>query len=305
MKEGTSIEAHLKHMKELTDKLAAVGAPIDEEDRVVTLLGSLPQYYSTLVTALEARVDDIKLDFVQHALMHEEQKLKGQSAHSKGMLAGGQEDSALMGRFKRTPRFQNQKCYQCGQPGHFRRDCPKRRQQDNGKAVHKARAAGEKHLNPESESADEGVFAASVGSAGLPQMGRWLIDSGASSHMTSEKKILTSYCEFERPEKVGLGDGRTVDAVGVGNVYISMQLKECEPNECMIYKVLHVPKLACNLFSVRAASKGKSVKFSDDKCRIYNRAGNVCNTDSLVDKLYQPKNNFSRLEFIAYFCNRG
>ena len=41
-----------------------------------------------------------------------------------------------------------------------------------------------------------------------------------------------------------------VDAVGVGNVYISMQLKECEPNECMIYKVLHVPKLACNLFSV-------------------------------------------------------
>ena len=79
-----------------------------------------------------------------------------------------------------------------------------------------------------------------------------------------------------------------VDAVGVGNVYISMQLKECEPNECMIYKVLHVPKLACNLFSVRAAaSKGKSVKFSVDKCYIYNRAGNVCGTGSLVDKLYQ------------------
>ena len=67
--------------------------------------------------------------------------------------------------------------------------------------------------------------------------------------------------------KVGLGDGRTVDAVGMGNVFISMQLNKCESNECMIYKVLYVPKLACNLFSVRAAaSKGKSVKFSDDKC---------------------------------------
>ena len=129
------------------------------------------------MTALEARVDDIKLDFVQQALMHEEQKLKGQSAHPKGMLSGRQEDSALMGRFKRAPRLQNQKCYHCGQPGHFRRDCPKRRQQDNGKAVHKARAAGEKHPNPDSESADEGVFAASVGSAGLLQMGRWLIDN--------------------------------------------------------------------------------------------------------------------------------
>ena len=42
MKEGTLIEAHLKHMKEFTDKLAAIGAPISEEDQVVTLLGSLP-----------------------------------------------------------------------------------------------------------------------------------------------------------------------------------------------------------------------------------------------------------------------
>ena len=52
MKEGTSIEKHLKHMKELTDRLTAIRAPIHEEDRVVTLLGSMPKSYSTLVTAL-------------------------------------------------------------------------------------------------------------------------------------------------------------------------------------------------------------------------------------------------------------
>ena len=49
-----------------------------------------------------------------------------------------------------------------------------------------------------------------------------------------------------------------------------------------------MPKLTFNLFSVRAAaSKGKSVKFSNDKYWIYNRAGSVCGTGSLVDKLYQ------------------
>ena len=31
------MEAHLKSMKELTDKLEAIGAPISEEDQVVTL----------------------------------------------------------------------------------------------------------------------------------------------------------------------------------------------------------------------------------------------------------------------------
>ena len=41
-----------------------------------------------LVTALEARVDDIKLDFVQQALMHEEQKSKGQYARSNGIFPG-------------------------------------------------------------------------------------------------------------------------------------------------------------------------------------------------------------------------
>ena len=51
-----SIHEHIKYMKELTDKLRAIGAPIEEEDQVVTLLGSLPASYSTLVTALEARV---------------------------------------------------------------------------------------------------------------------------------------------------------------------------------------------------------------------------------------------------------
>ena len=64
MKEGTSMEAHLKDMKELTDKLSSVGAPIYEEDQVVTVLSSLPPSYSTLVMALEAQVDNIQLDFV-------------------------------------------------------------------------------------------------------------------------------------------------------------------------------------------------------------------------------------------------
>ena len=39
MKEGTSFEVHIKNMKELTDRLAAINAPIAEEDQVVTFWG--------------------------------------------------------------------------------------------------------------------------------------------------------------------------------------------------------------------------------------------------------------------------
>lgn len=77
MKEETTVEKHLKSMKELTDQLSALGAPITEEDQVVTLLGSLPDSFCTLVTTLEAHVDEgLTLKYVQQALVNEEQKIR-------------------------------------------------------------------------------------------------------------------------------------------------------------------------------------------------------------------------------------
>ena len=35
--------------------------------------------------------------------------------------------------------------------------------------------------------------------------------------MTKNKELISNYQELENPEKVRLGDGRTVDAIGVGN----------------------------------------------------------------------------------------
>ena len=143
MKEGPSIEMHLKNMKEITDRLAAIGAPIAEEDQVVTLLGSLPESYSTLVTALEARVDDVQLNFVQQALIHEEQKWNGQFRHSTRTSSGGQvDDSALFGQQKKGKPRKTVKCFGCGEIGHFRSECVKIRGKGSGPA-HKAKAAKE------------------------------------------------------------------------------------------------------------------------------------------------------------------
>ena len=75
MAEGTSMEVYIKTMKELTDRLAAINAPITEEDQVVTLLGNLPSSYSTLVTALEAGYAII-LSYVQQTLICEELMLR-------------------------------------------------------------------------------------------------------------------------------------------------------------------------------------------------------------------------------------
>ena len=114
------------------------------------------------------------------------------------------------------------------------------------------------------------------------------MDSGASSHMTNQKEFLLNYCEFATPEKVGVGDGRVVEAVGMGNIRLNMSFKVSQSKQATMYNVLHVPKLACNLFSVRAAaSKGDIVKFGRTRCWIRRRDGKLLGMGSLANKLYQ------------------
>ena len=177
MKEGTSVEHHLKEMKEITDRLAAIGAPISEEDQVVTLLGRLPPTYSALVTTLESHIDGVKLSYVQQAILHEERKLREKP--SLNQPSSQLNNSALMGR-------KVVKCYECGEPGHIRRFCPALKKA-NVRPLHKAKTAEGNH------SDSEGAFAASVNSLRHSQSEQWLVDSGASSHMTRQKELLMNY----------------------------------------------------------------------------------------------------------------
>jgi len=312
MSENMSIQEHLKNMKELVDKITAVGAPIAEEDQVVTLLGSLPGSYGTLVTALEARIDDLTLQFVQQALINEEQK-RNSIVSGYDSSGTGKVSSAMASRFyhdrpwnqhghtapvgdEKKPGFKI-KCYKCGNLGHMKRDCPNNKKNTNNKPVHKAKTV--KVSNKSSDiGADMEDFAGESGESDTAfvaqQMsvggtGEWLVDSGASKHMTCRKEILVNYQEFRQPQQVRLGDGRTVEALGAGNVQLKMVFKVSEPKQITMYGVLYVPKLAGNLFSVGAAAeKGNIVQFGHSRCWIRGKKNQLHGMGTRsADQLYQ------------------
>ena len=100
-----------------------------------------------------------------------------------------------------------------------------------------------------------------------------------------EQKLLTDYQSFE---KVGLRDRHTVDTFGTGNVHLKMLFEENLPKKSIMYKVLYVHQLTCNLFSVRAASsKGNFLRFGHSHCWIQDSNGKLTGTGTMVDKLYQ------------------
>ena len=72
------------------------------------------------------------------------------------------------------------------------------------------------------------------------------------------------------------------------------------PRKVTMCNVLYVPKLTCNLFSVRATvTMGNTVKFENDSWRIYDRNGLLLGTGSLFDKLYYLKYESITQEYVS------
>ena len=111
LREGESVQEHVRKVTELFEELAVVGDPVDEEDRVVHLLASLPESYGMLVTALEANSEVPKMEVVTERILHEERKQKEKGSH---------ESSSSKALFVSGPK-KVLKCFHCGKPGHFKR----------------------------------------------------------------------------------------------------------------------------------------------------------------------------------------
>ena len=92
LKEGGSVSEHIKCTTEIFGVLSVIGDSVNEEDRVVHLLTSLPESFNVLITALEEQSENVpKWELVTERLLHEETKLqqKGLKSKSRALAASG------------------------------------------------------------------------------------------------------------------------------------------------------------------------------------------------------------------------
>ena len=72
LKEGESVQQHVKVMTEVFETLSVIGDSITEEDHVVHLLASLPEAYDMIMTAHESSPNVPVMETVIERLYHEE-----------------------------------------------------------------------------------------------------------------------------------------------------------------------------------------------------------------------------------------
>lgn len=93
----------------------------------------------------------------------------------------------------------------------------------------------------------------------------WIIDSGASSHMSNGRGDFDEYRELKAPITISVADETIVSAVGVGSVKISLRGRPT----IKLTDLLHVPDLDRRLISVPAlASKVVQVCFERGVCKL-------------------------------------
>jgi hypothetical protein len=93
-----------------------------------------------------------------------------------------------------------------------------------------------------------------------PREDTWLIDSGASEHMTRQRDILSCISENKFSQKVTLGDDYQYPIKGVGESNYKLN----SGNSLKMKDVLYVPGLTKYLLSISALeNKGFRVSFID------------------------------------------
>ena len=271
--EADSMQAYVDAILVKANLLRGIGFDLTDEWLVAVLLASLTDEYRPMIMALEASNKVVTSDVVISKLLE-----SGKSADVT--------DNAFFGGKKSG-------CHKCHSKTHFIADCPQvseeeRKKMKQRKSQKKPWKGGKKGGSKEGDgdAKKASAFCAfqvkgAVGAEGEKSCD-WYIDSGASSHMTSNKELLLDLNK-NHTGHIMVANGKAAEIKGVGR----MSLK-CNSSEVPVEKVLFVPDLDVNLLSIsEIVKKDNTVTFDKSGCEIRDSTNRVLATIKPTHGVYK------------------
>ncbi|CAK8573792.1 unnamed protein product [Lathyrus sativus] len=126
MDEHTKVSDHLSVLNGIVSKLETIGVKIDDEDKDMRLIWSLPSSYEHIKPVLIYGKKTLSFQEVDSKIIYEERRLKGEENTSS--------NSVLVARGRSYVKKNNEmgvRCWKCGKLGHIKYKCP------NGAALEK------------------------------------------------------------------------------------------------------------------------------------------------------------------------
>ncbi|KAI0505062.1 hypothetical protein KFK09_016019 [Dendrobium nobile] len=268
----SSMQAYLAQIKGLVDSIAAAESQVDTEDIIHYILNGLPAAYNSFCTSIRTCQTSISLEVLYSLLCSEEiniqnQLLKesspakdGSAFYSNVRSSRGRGNPSLPSRSNRgrgsssrnlnsntTPQQQRPICQICNKPGHIAAQCWHRSNLSYTPGPPRAMLTH----NPSVSSQD------------------WILDTGATSHLTSEASNLQQPVPYQGTDAISIANGSTIPIQSSGDGILPL------PNsnrKLHLRNLLYAPLLSHNLISIHKLT-------ADNNCSILFHATGFTITD--------------------------
>lgn len=119
MDEGTKISDHLSTLNNIVSELESIEVKIDDEDKALRLILSLPPSYVHLKPVLMYGKESLSFEEVATKIISEERRMKSDESTLSGSML-----LTRSGANGKKFHAKNYSCWKCGKSGHLKRNCP-------------------------------------------------------------------------------------------------------------------------------------------------------------------------------------
>ncbi|WRX21020.1 zinc finger protein [Theobroma cacao] len=257
MEENGDLMKHMNEFDGIIDQLKKVDVKVEEEEKALLFVASLPDSYEVFVESLIYGMDTITLEQAQATLMSREgrKKSKERDKNSSGLALvteARRRKSTGKGSKGGKSRSNNIQCFQCKGYGHIKRDCPIKNDESNENK-------GEFAFVTEGDDCDVLTI-----SENMDANFDWYLDSAPATHICYQ----IDYFDLLQERVAGnltLGNKSIVKVMGLGVVKIKMF------DEIMRFLggVAYVSKMRKNLISLSLLdSKGYGYSACDGVVKV-------------------------------------